>query len=203
MEESSKQQEQASRRIVTPTGTCSYPHLFEAWKGPQGNQPPKYGVTIVFPEGKAALDVPDRRGNTLRKAAMAAGEAKFGSKFAEGVRAGKIKLPFRDDGEEYPTGHIRLSARTDTPPQVVGRQLEPVTAEMQKAGDPNEVYAGSQVRVSLVAFGYDNNGNRGVSFALNNVQKVGEGTRIDSRRAPKDDFETALSEPPAALDDLI
>jgi hypothetical protein len=42
-------------------------------------------------------------------------------------------------------------------------------------------------------------GNKGVAVALNNVQKLGDGPRLDSRMAAEDEFEATAAEP-SALD---
>ena len=58
------------------------------------------------------------------------------------------------------------------------------------------------VRASLIAFAYDTQGNKGVSFALGNVQVYDDGARLDNRKAAADEFATDLKEKPASLDDL-
>ena len=55
--------------------------------------------------------------------------------------------------------------------------------------DPDEVYAGAIVRASVTSFSYDVSGNKGVSFALNNVQKIRDGERLDGRARAQDDFQ--------------
>jgi hypothetical protein len=55
------------------------------------------------------------------------------------------------------------------------------------------------VRASLRAFAYDTNGNKGVSFGLNNIQKLGEGQRLDGRKAATDEFDADLSQAPADI----
>ena len=45
------------------------------------------------------------------------------------------------------------------------------------------------MRASLRPFTYDTNGSKGVSFALQNLQKLRDGERIDGRLRPEDEFE--------------
>jgi hypothetical protein len=59
------------------------------------------------------------------------------------------------------------------------------------------------VRAQLRAFSYDSNGNKGVSFALNNIQKLGDGERLDNRQAATDAFEADLSAAPADISALL
>ena len=192
-------------RVITPEVILSYPHLFEAVAGPDGGEP-KFSAVFVAPKGTDLT--------ALKTAAMTAGANQFGGieKFKEGVRTGKFYWPFRDDVEDkgYPEGSVFFSARSKQPPGIVSRfqgpdtKPLPITKEMQKPGDPGEVYAGCHVRASVVAFAFEFQGmKRGVSFALNNVQKLGEGDRLDNRRAAADEFEADLSEEPASLGDLL
>jgi hypothetical protein len=192
----------ASTRVMTPEATLSYPHLFEPSAGPDGGEA-KFSAVFVFVRGTDLT--------AMKTAAQAAGEAKFGAKFVEGVHTGKFRWPFRDDVEDkgYPAGSIFVSARSKQAPGIVSRfkdtdgKPKVITAEQQKPGDPGELYAGSKVRATLAAYGYDKAGNKGVAFALNNVQKLGEGERLDNRRAAADDFEADMSEEPASLGDLL
>ena len=59
------------------------------------------------------------------------------------------------------------------------------------------------MRASFTAFAYDNNGNVGVSFGLNNVQKLREGTRLDNRVAATDEFTADLTQEPVDIDALL
>jgi hypothetical protein len=53
----------------------------------------------------------------------------------------------------------------------------------------DEFYAGCFARATIRAFAYDKNGNKGVSFALQNVQKLKNGEPFGSKRKAEDDFE--------------
>lgn len=55
----------------------------------------------------------------------------------------------------------------------------------------------------MTAFAYDMPTSKGVSFALNNVQKLGDGKRLDGRVAATDDFEALESEPASMGDDNL
>ena len=55
---------------------------------------------------------------------------------------------------------------------------------------------------ALRPFSYDINGSRGVSFALQNVQKLRDGERIDGRLRPEDEFD-AIQDRGADLEDLL
>lgn len=182
-------------KVITPKAILSYPHLFEP-QVPPGQTDPVYSCTLVFPDGTDLTD--------LRKAATEVGKEKWGAKFDAGVKDGKIKLPFRTDGEEkgYPEGSVFMNIKSKAAPGVVSIYPGP-DGKPKKIDDPAEIYAGCIVRVSVRPFAYDVNGNRGISFALNNVQKVAEGQRLDGRSRAEDEFD---ADPEAGqnadLDDL-
>ncbi len=52
-----------------------------------------------------------------------------------------------------------------------------------------EVYAGMYAIATLRPFVYDVNGNRGVSFGLQNIQILRDGEPLDGRMRPEQEFE--------------
>lgn len=202
------QEQKAAMRVITPEAILSYPWLFKAQPpmpnadGSPGQGEPRFGATLVFVAG---TDL-----SALKAAAKAAGEAKFGPKFLDGVRSGKYKWPFRQDEEKgYPEGATFIGARAKTQPGMVSRYIDPttqkaaiITEASQKAGHRDELYAGCKVRASVVAYGFDKNGGKGVAFALNNIQKLGDGPRLDNRKAADQEFEADLAAPVADISDV-
>ena len=92
---------------------------------------------------------------------------------------------------------------------MVSRYADPVTnkpkvitKEEQVAGNANEMYPGVMVYGLVGAFAYDNV-SKGVSFGLNGVQRIDEGTRLDNRVAAQDVFTADMQETPASLADLL
>jgi hypothetical protein len=208
----------ASLKIITSPATLSYPHLDKPQPAEDGKKP-KFSATLVFeprhletPEGKATMAA-------LQAAAVAAAIEKFGAEFlhpvsgaklsaADAIREGVIRSPFRKDAaaKGYPVGSIFVNARTEQAPGCVFSYKEEggdKPAKIPQESIREVLYAGAQVRASVVAFGYNQAGNKGVSFALNNVQKVGEGKRLDNRTAAEDEFTADLNQTPADLDSLI
>jgi hypothetical protein len=190
--------------VVTPKGMLSYPHLAEPQQPKNGKGKPKYSATVVFAPGTDLA--------TLQAAVFAAAEEKFGTKGAEMLRTGALKSPFRKDAEAkgYPAGSIFINARTERQPGLVylhagsekdasGRAL-PARIPAEKIRD--DLYPGCFVRVQLRAFFYDTEGNKGISFALNNVQKLADGERIDGRQDATDAFDADLSAAPADISAL-
>jgi hypothetical protein len=62
--------------------------------------------------------------------------------------------------------------------------------------DPGQLYAGARVRAAINAYAFDTQGNRGVAWGLNNLQKMGDGPRLDNRKSAQDQFE-AFDDAPA------
>lgn len=193
-----------STKVILRGVTLSYPHLHQPQPGKNGGKP-KYSGAFVAAPGANLAD--------LQAAVLEAAEAKYPGKGAEKLRTGWLKSPFRTDAEAkgYPAGSVYINARSEQKPQCVysypdpktpvGSKPKPAVIPDDKIRD--ELYAGAQVNVSLAAFTYDTDGNRGVSFALNNVQKIGEGVRLDGRKAAEDEFDVDMSAKPADLESLI
>jgi hypothetical protein len=207
----------SSTKVITSVCTLSYPHIDKPQKGQQEGDTPKYSGALVFtkehqatPEGQACL-------KALQDAAIAAATDKFGATWklpsgtvisiADAIREGALSSPFRKDAvlKGYPEGSIFLNVRSANQPGTVyanaGPDGKPAKVPQEKIVEV--FYAGAQVRASLSAFGYNHGVKKGVSFGLNNIQKIGEGERLDSRKAAEDDFTVDLSQQPADLNSLV
>lgn len=187
-----------SRRVITPAATASYPHLDQAQAGLNGGKA-KYSVSLVFAPG---TDL-----KPLEAAVIDAASEKWGAKATSMIQSQAIRLPFRKDAaaKGYPDGSVFINVRTEQQPQCVYGYADSTTgkpAVISQEKIKTEIYPGAQVRASLTAFAYDTNGNKGVSFALNNVQKLGEGERIDGQKAATEEFTADLSQEPASLESL-
>ena len=186
--------------VITPEATLSYPHLDVPQQPKKPTDKAKYSSTLVFDPG-TNLDA-------MMAAAMAAGEEKWGAKFAEMVRIQAVRMPFRKDAEAkgYKAGSVFVNARSEQKPGVVYRHAGPdgKPAIIPDSKIKEEMYPGERVRAQIRAFAYDTSGNKGVSFALNNVQRMGNGTapRLDNRQAATDAFEADLNAAPADLQKL-
>ena len=178
--------------MITPEARLSYPALFEPRETPSGES--KFSCVLIFDK---TADLSE-----LRKEALAVLEARWGNKAAAMVKAGQLRLPFRDGAEKdaigYGPGTVFMNISSKARPGVVDR-FPDATGRPRPITDPAEIYPGCYVRVSVRAFAYDQSGNRGASFALNNLQKLRDGTRLDGRLRAEDEFE-ALEEAPADFD---
>jgi hypothetical protein len=185
MEMTAMTDQKRTSRVITPKAILSYPHLFEP-SAPSNdpNAKAKYSATFVFP---ADTDL-----SGLKEAARTVAVEKFGEKrLNELIAKGKFRSPFRtDDLQEkgYPEGSVYVGARSDTKPGIVSRFAD-ADGKPKLIDDPAEIYPGCIVRGSLRPFAYDVAGNVGVSFALQNVQKLEDGERLDSRKNARDEFD--------------
>jgi len=198
-----------STKVITPEAILSYPHLLK----PQADKDnpakkAKYSCSLVFLAGTDLTE--------LRKAVIAAATEKFGATYKVGGKSvpieealakGALKSPFRTDGaaKGYPEGSIFLNVRTEQKPGIVfawaGEDGKP--KKMSDEDIAEQMYPGCKVRASLAAFGYDTSGNKGVSFALQNLQKLGEGERLDGRASAEEEFDAQLGQAPADLTGVL
>jgi hypothetical protein len=188
--------EKDKKYVVTGECMLSYPHIAEPQKGKKPTDEAKFSAAFVFAPG---YDLKD-----LQAAALTAAEEKWGAKAAEMFKNQALRSPLRRDAaaKGYPDGSVFLNARSNNQPQCVYRHAGPDSkpAVIPQDKIASELYAGAKVRVSLKAFVYDVDGNKGVSFALNNIQKLADGPRIDGRKAATDEFDADLSAPPVDLE---
>jgi hypothetical protein len=160
-------------RVVTPEATLSFPALFSPKAFSEGDTP-KYECELIFKDG---TDL-----SAMKKAAEHVAREHWGADIPKSLRS-----PFRDgstdrEGKPEYEGATFMRAWSKSKPSVVmGPNHEPVL-------DESDVYSGCIVRVSVTAFAYDNKGNKGVSFYLNNVWKLRDGAPLASRVSAEDDF---------------
>ena len=113
----------------------------------------------------------------------------WGSKFL-----GSFKTPLRDgdterDTEKYPEykGHYFLNANTYNRPGVVDAQKNDIL-------EKSDLYSGCYGRISMVPGAYNVDGNKGIKFYLNNVQKMSEGAPLGGGTSNATDDFTAVEE---------
>lgn len=177
----------APTKVVTGKVRLSYCHLFEAYANAEHGGDPKYSTVILVPKtDKATI-------NKIKAAQQAALELGKSSKF-NGSIPKMWKNTFRDGDEEADldknpeyAGHMFMTVSNKTKPGVVDGQLNPIL-------DQTELYSGCYARVSINAFAFNVSGNKGVSFGLNHVQKLGDGEPLGSFTKPEDDFDEVSDE---------
>ena len=162
----------AISNTLTPEFRAGFVALFKPSRPANTTQDPKYSVRALFP--------PTTNLDALKKAAHQAAVEKWGDKIPKTIRS-----PFRRNDElENPVPGIgddwivmTFSAKEDRRPGLVGPKLEDII-------DDSLVYSGCWMRAEVRAYAYDQQGNRGVSFGLQNVQKLRDGEPLGSAKIP-------------------
>ena len=167
---------------ASPIGTISFPHVFTP-RAPSPGAEERYSVSVIFDE--TAQKSPEYQ--EMKKAAMQAAIDKWGNKAKDMIKNGQLRMPFRDASEKskyqgYEDGKIFINAWSKQKPDVIDGRLQDVV--------PSDLYPGCLGRITYNAFAYENSGNRGVSFGLNNLQISDFTTdRLDGKVKGKDDFD--------------
>lgn len=164
--------------IVTPKGLTLWSSLFTPRKA-KGGKEGKYEYSILVPK---AADI-----SVLKEEALTAGKEKFAKTFkdANGKWPSSIKNPFKKTAdndklvagleeaglkaEDFP---FFFAARSKDKPGVVGPNGKP------EGVDQEQVYPGRWSRGTVQAYGYDVDGNKGVTFGLINVQLLDNGDEL-------------------------
>lgn len=177
--------------IMTPKFRVSFPNLFKPRKNDMSGKM-EYGVMALFSKG---TDL-----SKLQAAVKQAVEQKWGTdqkKWPKDPETGKVKIrmPFRKHEEKryendngdlvFPPGMeeggIFINLKSIQKPGVVDQDVQDIINE-------SDVYAGCYARATVSVYAYETKGNCGVSFGLQNLQKMGEGDPLGSRTKPQDDF---------------
>lgn len=173
------------KKYVTPPFRLSFPSLFEADSYDGG--PPKFGCAAVWTPSeftandkkrwkaiKVALDAESKK--TFKKAWK-----DLPSNVKRGLRDGAEK----EDLEGYGEGTWFANITSKMRPGVVDIDRNSISPE---EGNTDEIYPGCYCRATVTVYSYDNKG-KGVALGLQNVQKIKDGDRLDSRTDAAEDFE--------------
>lgn len=204
--------EKVVKKVMLKNVILSYPALAE----PEafGDQAEKFKATFVITDENQVKEV--------QAAALEVGKAYFGADVAKKIRSGKIKFAVKKSGEEdsYPEGSYYIRTTSKNQPGLVSiypsKDDPKKPARIEGKREIEEAfYPGAIVNASLVVTTYDRPDSKGITFFLNNVQKVRDGERLDSRVRAEDefdvdadavvgleDFEAAEDEPASDEDDL-
>lgn len=167
-----------------------FPKFFE--KGLANDKGDSYfEVEMLFsPEAQATPEYA-----AMKAAAGAAAKEKFGAELPDGFkspfRKASAKKRQKDSTSYYPEdefpGYILVSAKSKNKPTVVGAGIDPATGKL-KVLETGDVQGGDFGRVSLHPFAYQVKGNSGVSFWMNNAQKMEDGPPLGGGARADDDF---------------
>lgn len=168
------------------TGKCrlSYAHLFQPYTSDPDENEPRYSVVLLIPKGdKKTLD-------SIKKAQLAALEVgverglwkSIPKGWSNTLRDGDDDPKIDSDKNPEYEGHYFMNVSSKTRPAVADRSAHPVI-------DESEVYSGCFARAKINCFPYSVKGNRGVSFGLNGIQKLGDGEPLGAVAMKAEDFE--------------
>lgn len=171
--------------IITPPFRVSYPAVFKAKKNDL-NGKMEYSVVALFKKGENL--------EKLKDACKKAVEDKWGTDSKKWPK--NLRMPFRDQAERektneetgqtylpdgYEEGAFFLNLKSYQRPGLVDQQLQPII-------DEADFYAGCWAIASIRPNAYDQAGNKGVSFWLQNLQKFKDGDPLGGRTKAEDDF---------------
>lgn len=167
-----------SLNVISPVGVACFVHVWEphAFKDDNGaDKDPNYGLILVIKKDDEGL-------KAMRKACGAALIKKWGEAKAKAMKS-QFRLPFRDATEYAEYGEpfdgaddcVMINFKSKSAPGVVDARAKPIMNQM-------DFYPGCLARVSCYAHAYDTRGNKGVTFLLNNVQKMGDGKKLAGTR---------------------
>lgn len=163
-------------------GECrfSYAYLFEPRKDENGENG-KYSMCVLIPKADTAAI------NMFKEICEAAKEKGKNSKWG-GKIPGRLSVPLRDGDEEDKgpefEGMMFFNCSAKNKPGV--RILE--NGQIVEALDETDVYAGAWGAITVNAFPYDSNGNKGIGIGLNNVIKTRDDERLAGGSSAEQDF---------------
>ena len=170
-------------KVITGKHTVfSYLTVNEA-KIPLGGGTPKYSVSLIIPKSDT---VTVEKIKAAIQAAYDEGQSKLKGNSKTVPALEDIKTPLRDGdkerkGDEAYKGCYYVNANSTTKPGVVDADRNPIL-------DSGELYSGIIGRASINFYAFNSNGNRGIAFGLNNLQKLADGTPLGGHSRAEDDF---------------
>lgn len=185
------------RKVTTPEFRCSFLYAFTPQEAMEtaADKTPKYGVTMLF-DAKAQKTPQYKQ---MQDLALHALKEKFGAEkiLPDGQGWYKLKVsekqvvplknPFRDGSEKADLdgyeGHVFVACTSKMQPGIVD-------ASLQRIINPDEFVSGHYARATVTAYGYDKQGNKGVAFGLQNLQKLRSGEAFSGRTAAENDFDS-------------
>jgi hypothetical protein len=193
-----------SSKFITPLAKISYPWIATPQPAEDGKKP-KYSCTLIFLPEILAIPAEKALFDAMQAAGLALVNGKWGERAALMLKSDSFKKGFRKDGESkgYPEGSIFINVRSDNQPGCVYPWAAPGTnkpAQVPQDKIKATFYPGAFVRASVSPFVFDRTDSKGLSFALNNLQFIKDGDRLDNRVAAEDEFTADLSAAPADLE---
>lgn len=167
-------------RVVTGKVRLSYVNLLHPRTDEDGDNP-KYSCVLLIPKSDKTTV---KAIKTAIESAKEKDKGKWGGKIPS-----NLSTTFRDGDEENDddrpelVNHYFMNVSARTKPGLVDKNVEPIT-------EADEVYSGMYARVAIRAFGYNVNGNKGITFGLDHVQKLADGEFLGGRTRVEDVFDS-------------
>lgn len=181
-------------KVTTPKFRANFVHVFKPKRHNDGKE--RYEVLAAFEVGADMAD--------LKSAAVAACKDKFGDKYETVMKHPNFKSPFKKQEDQVDRdGNLRAGMTEGAICISIGcnaDQGRPIVLD-EKLNDihaSDEFRSGDYARAIVDCFAYDHpTGGRGVSFALESLQRAGRGEALGGgqRADPRKKFA------PIALDD--
>ena len=180
----------------TPMGAVNFPSVFEP------DDRGKYSLMLVFK--KKQVDTPEFKALVEAMDEVASERWDGVKSYKDTVKGVQLRSPFKTS-ENYDfiqDDEVAIRMKSKFKPQIVDADGQTYLT------DDEAFYSGCIARATYTVMAYDQDGNRGVSIQLNNLQKTGVGTRyMGSRKAAADEFsavetDESLQEMPAGDTDF-
>lgn len=180
------------KMVMTGTFRLSFPNLFTPREGDNGKL--LYDLKGLIPK---AEDI-----SPMRAALKAAGVEKWGADVKAWPKGVMDNLPIKDGDQKADlqgyAGHYVFGASSKMKPGVIDQKKNDILSE------DGGVYAGCYCRATLRAYAWEHKNEkgaiikRGISFGLQNVQKVRDGEPFGGRRKASDEFGELPDDAPAS-----
>lgn len=198
--------------LLTPPFRVSFPEVFTK-KAFQEGQAGRYSVVALFSgfqvvDGQTKAAAPGNwsqkdkdRWNAILAACNKVSVETFKKPMGK-LDRGVYKLPYHRGEEKtysgYGPGIIYFTlASTKRRPQILDAERNPITLD-----NADEFYAGCFARASVNPYAFQNIG-KGIAIGLGNLQKLGDGERLDAFTNAEDDFGDDAGEYGADSDDAL
>lgn len=178
-------------KVTLPKFRLNFPALFEPKQYEQNGKPkgdPQFSLVACWP--KASL-----KDGTLKKVKAAIHQACVNAWGEEESEWPEIKKPWKN-GDEM-SDYNGFEGMVFVQPHTSEKMGRPgiVDQKLQEVIDPSEIYAGCFCLATVTVKAFDiSKDNKGVTMYLQNVQKAGDGPRLDGRPKAEDEFDEIESD---------
>lgn len=175
------------KRGISPRGRVSFPRVFRP-EAMDDKSTKKFQITLSFKPDELEGDDLEAFKQMIADANECSRDlfgVGFKEKFEIDGEEVLLRNPFRSGkaSKHHEDDEVWIRFMTEHKPEVIDGHKEPITEES------GQMYPGCIARVSYVCQAFDRTGNRGVTFYLGNVQKVGKGERLVGGPAAADEFD--------------